>query len=64
MYYCVFISYNYRIEWEAYDVHSGLDSVYWKLYDNFGGTVILHGHEDIIAQGNSQVWYHHTVSLS
>ncbi|CAC5386461.1 unnamed protein product [Mytilus coruscus] len=39
------------IEWEAYDLHSGLDSVYWRLYDSKTG--VLHGHEDIIAQGHS-----------
>ncbi|CAG2233138.1 unnamed protein product [Mytilus edulis] len=39
------------IEWEAYDVHSGLDSVYWRLYDSKTG--VRHGHEDIIAQGHS-----------
>ncbi|CAC5386466.1 unnamed protein product [Mytilus coruscus] len=39
------------IEWEAYDVHSGLDSVYWRLFDSKTG--VLHGHEDIIAQGHS-----------
>ncbi|XP_071123148.1 uncharacterized protein [Mytilus edulis] len=42
------------IEWEAFDLHSGLDSVNWKLYDNYGGAVVLHGHEHIIAQGNSE----------
>ncbi|VDI20686.1 Hypothetical predicted protein [Mytilus galloprovincialis] len=39
------------IEWEAYDVHSGLDSVYWRLYDSKTG--VVHGKEDIIAQGYS-----------
>ncbi|XP_071123173.1 uncharacterized protein [Mytilus edulis] len=41
------------IEWEAYDDHSGLDSIYWKLYDKYGGTEVLHGHEDIITQGGA-----------
>ena len=44
----------YRIEWEAYDDHSGLDSVYWKIYDNYGN-YIEHGHEDIVAQGHAAV---------
>ncbi|CAC5370730.1 unnamed protein product [Mytilus coruscus] len=39
------------IEWEAYDIHSGLDSVYWRLYDSM--TDVLHGHEDVIAQGHA-----------
>ena len=43
-----------RIEWEAYDDHSGLDSVYWKIYDNYGN-YIEHGHEDIVAQGHAAV---------
>ena len=42
------------IEWEAYDDHSGLDTVSWKLYDSFG-TYVLHGHEDIVAQGHAVV---------
>ncbi|CAC5360418.1 unnamed protein product [Mytilus coruscus] len=39
------------IEWEAYDMHSGLASVNWKLYDHKTGDV--HGYEDIIAQGSA-----------
>ncbi|XP_076117799.1 uncharacterized protein LOC143085385 [Mytilus galloprovincialis] len=39
------------IEWEAYDMHSGLDSVNWKLFDHKTGDV--HGYEDIIAQGSA-----------
>nr|XP_034332757.1 uncharacterized protein LOC105327902 isoform X2 [Crassostrea gigas] len=42
------------IEWLAYDYHSGIDSIYWMLYDNFTGESILHGHEDLLAQGNSE----------
>eukprot|EP00105_Crassostrea_gigas_P043175 XP_019927323.1 PREDICTED: uncharacterized protein LOC105339220 [Crassostrea gigas] len=42
------------IEWLAYDYHSGIDSIYWRLYDNFTGESILHGHEDLLAQGNSE----------
>nr|XP_034314147.1 uncharacterized protein LOC105348718 isoform X1 [Crassostrea gigas] len=39
------------IEWIAYDYHSGLDSINWRLFDNFTGVDIIHGHEDIPAQG-------------
>ncbi|CAG2234222.1 unnamed protein product [Mytilus edulis] len=39
------------IEWEAYDPHSGLASVNWKLFDHKTGDV--HGYEDIIAQGSA-----------
>ncbi|XP_078321865.1 uncharacterized protein LOC111103999 isoform X3 [Crassostrea virginica] len=42
------------IEWMAYDYHSGIDSIHWRLYDNFTGENILHGHEDLFAQGSSQ----------
>ena len=45
----------YRIEWEAFDYHSGLDSVSWKLYDSYGGSDVVYGKEDIVAQGNSTV---------
>ncbi|XP_069133969.1 uncharacterized protein [Argopecten irradians] len=38
------------IEWETYDYHSGIDSLYWKLFDNYTNTVIEHGHEDLISQ--------------
>ncbi|KAK3099491.1 hypothetical protein FSP39_005250, partial [Pinctada imbricata] len=41
------------IEWIAYDYHSGIDSIYWRLYDNYTGTDVLHGREDILAQGSS-----------
>lgn len=44
-----------RIEWLAYDFHSGLQSISWKLYDNFTGDDILHGHENIPAQGDAKV---------
>ncbi|KAK3101031.1 hypothetical protein FSP39_000383, partial [Pinctada imbricata] len=41
------------IEWEVYDYHSGIDTIKWRLYDNFTGMDILHGIEDISAQGNA-----------
>ncbi|KAK3103765.1 hypothetical protein FSP39_021725 [Pinctada imbricata] len=40
------------IEWEVYDYHSGIDTINWRIYDNFTGMDILHGIEDISAQGN------------
>lgn len=43
------------IEWIAYDLHSGLQSIFWKLYDNFTGEDIIHGNEDIPAQGHTRV---------
>ncbi|ESO88609.1 hypothetical protein LOTGIDRAFT_165393 [Lottia gigantea] len=42
------------IEWIAYDLHSGLETVEWKLYDNFTGDVILHGSQHIPVQGEAQ----------
>lgn len=45
----------YSIEWVAYDLHSGLHSIFWKLYDNFTGEDIIHGHDDIPAQGHTRV---------
>ena len=50
------ISFHFcRIEWIAYDYHSGLDNIAWRLFDNFTGTDIIHGHEDIPAQGMANV---------
>ncbi|ESO83749.1 hypothetical protein LOTGIDRAFT_168990 [Lottia gigantea] len=42
------------IEWIAYDLHSGLETVVWKLYDNFTADVILHGSQHIPEQGKAQ----------
>ncbi|ESO94429.1 hypothetical protein LOTGIDRAFT_175429, partial [Lottia gigantea] len=42
------------IEWIAYDLHSGLETVEWKLHDNFTGDVILHGSQHIPVQGEAQ----------
>lgn len=39
----------------AYDFHSGIDSIYWRLYDNVTGDEIIHGHEDLFAQGSTEV---------
>nr|XP_034301655.1 uncharacterized protein LOC105322112 [Crassostrea gigas] len=41
------------VEWIVYDYHSGLDRISWRLYDNYTGTELLHGHEDIPAQGEA-----------
>jgi hypothetical protein len=48
---CSIIS-ELSLTFQAYDDHSGLDSVYWKIYDNYGN-YIEHGHEDIVAQGHA-----------
>lgn len=48
-------SFYCRIEWIAYDLHSGLKSIYWKLLDNYTGENIIHGHEDIPSQGGAKV---------
>ncbi|XP_076085327.1 uncharacterized protein LOC143056126 [Mytilus galloprovincialis] len=43
------------IEWVAYDIHSGLDSVFWRLYDSMTADHDdPHGHEDVIAQGHAK----------
>ncbi|XP_062616047.1 uncharacterized protein LOC134277752 [Saccostrea cucullata] len=39
------------IEWIAYDLHSGLQSISWRLFDNYTGESILHGHDVIPVQG-------------
>ena len=40
----------FRIEWVAYDLHSGVESLYWRIFDNYTGTDILHGHENLVTQ--------------
>ena len=47
--------YHFRIEWIAYDYHSGLDNIVWRLFDNFTDTDIIHAHEHIPAQGMANV---------
>ncbi|XP_041351011.1 uncharacterized protein LOC121369994 [Gigantopelta aegis] len=42
------------IEWIAYDDHSGLETVSWRLFDNYTGVNIVHGLEHIVAQGGLQ----------
>lgn len=51
----VIVPFYCRIEWVAYDLHSGLKSIYWKLLDNYTGEDIIHGHEDIPSQGGAKV---------
>ncbi|KAK3611479.1 hypothetical protein CHS0354_039090, partial [Potamilus streckersoni] len=34
---------NLTIDWLAYDIHSGIDYVSWRLYDNHTGQTIVHG---------------------
>ena len=45
----MFMNYS-RIEWDAYDYHSGIESLYWKLFDNFTENILEHGHEDLISK--------------
>jgi len=58
----VYVFVIFRIEWDAYDYHSGIDSLYWKLYDSVtvqeSGCEELgtsNGCEDLVAQGNTSV---------
>ncbi|XP_025086754.1 uncharacterized protein LOC112559633 [Pomacea canaliculata] len=41
------------IEWVAYDDHSGLYSVQWRLVDNYNGQNIVHGVENVSPQGET-----------
>ena len=50
----VLLTFN-RIEWEAFDVHSGLKTVQWRVFDNFTGTDVVHGIAAVAPQGNTQV---------
>jgi len=43
------------LEWEAYDTHSGLLEVSWRLFDNFTQTDIVHGKSYERPQGQTQV---------
>ncbi|XP_046571088.1 LOW QUALITY PROTEIN: uncharacterized protein LOC124279320 [Haliotis rubra] len=42
------------IEWVSYDDHSGLETVTWRLFDNYTGGDLVHGVEHISAQGEAQ----------
>lgn len=46
---------NFRIEWEVYDVHSGVYEVFWRIFDNFTKTEIVHGKSHESIQGDTQV---------
>lgn len=45
----------FSIEWVAVDYDSGLDQVKWRLFDNFTGSYIDHGKNDLNAQGMADV---------
>ena len=45
----------FRIEWDAFDYHSGIDSLEWRLFDSYTKTDIIHGHEVMHSQGDSSV---------
>ncbi|WAR04422.1 hypothetical protein MAR_019791, partial [Mya arenaria] len=32
------------IEWDVFDVHSGLYEISWRLFDNFSNTDVVYGH--------------------
>ncbi|WAR05722.1 hypothetical protein MAR_021091 [Mya arenaria] len=40
----LFYTPNLKIEWNAFDAHSGLYEISWRLFDNFSNTEVLHGH--------------------
>ncbi|XP_052083679.1 uncharacterized protein LOC127721009 [Mytilus californianus] len=42
------------IEWDAFDYHSGISHLNWKLYDNFTGSDIIHGEIDLPGQGKTE----------
>ncbi|CAG2200973.1 unnamed protein product [Mytilus edulis] len=42
------------VEWNAFDYHSGIDNLEWRLYDNYTKTDIIHGHANLHSQGNSE----------
>lgn len=46
---------SFRIEWDAYDYHSGISHLKWRLYSNYSGTDIIHGEIDLPGQGKTQV---------
>ncbi|XP_046561789.1 uncharacterized protein LOC124270793 [Haliotis rubra] len=39
------------MEWIAYDGHSGLETVSWRIVDKYQGLDIVHGVQDVTAQG-------------
>ncbi|KAL3841826.1 hypothetical protein ACJMK2_019925 [Sinanodonta woodiana] len=41
------------MEWELFDVHSGIHNVSWRLFDNFTNTDLVHGEEAVPPQGEA-----------
>ncbi|WAR05117.1 hypothetical protein MAR_020486 [Mya arenaria] len=46
---------NMTIEWKAFDVHSGLYEISWRLFDNFSRTDVVHGHSYESPQHGSSI---------
>ncbi|KAL3871814.1 hypothetical protein ACJMK2_039786, partial [Sinanodonta woodiana] len=44
---------NLTIDWLAYDIHSGIDYIGWRLYDNYTGNTIVHGFNRLSLQNKS-----------
>ncbi|XP_053398947.1 uncharacterized protein LOC128556937 [Mercenaria mercenaria] len=42
------------IEWEAFDYHSGIQEVSWKIFDNFTKNVVVHGQSHETPQGETE----------
>ncbi|XP_053398434.1 uncharacterized protein LOC128556766 [Mercenaria mercenaria] len=42
------------IEWEAFDYHSGIHEVSWKIFDNFTKNVVVHGQSHEPPQGETK----------
>ncbi|KAK3581576.1 hypothetical protein CHS0354_031922 [Potamilus streckersoni] len=42
------------IEWELFDVHSGIHNISWRLFDNFTNKDFLHGVEAVPPQGEAE----------
>ncbi|XP_060580924.1 uncharacterized protein LOC132737608 [Ruditapes philippinarum] len=42
------------IEWEAFDFHSGIHEISWKIFDNFTKTEVVHGHSYEPPQGETE----------
>ena len=56
MFYCyTFLRNDFRIEWDTYDVESGLYSLVWRIYDNYTGEEIVYGTAFDSLQGNTVV---------
>ncbi|XP_053400999.1 uncharacterized protein LOC128557566 [Mercenaria mercenaria] len=42
------------IEWEAFDYHSGIHEVSWKIFDNFTKNIVVHGQSHEPPQGETK----------